>query len=45
MDEDIYEEGGMYIGSIMVPVSDAPQRGTVTAMDVKTIKLLGKLLG
>lgn len=35
-DEDIYEEGSMYIGSIMVPVSNAPQLGTVTAMDVKT---------
>ena len=26
----------MYIGSIMQPVSNAPQRGTVTALDVKT---------
>ena len=38
-DEDIYEEGSMYIGSIMVPVSNAPQRGTVTALDVKTNKI------
>lgn len=38
-DEDIYEEGKMYIGSIMVPVSNAPQRGTVTALDVKTNKI------
>ncbi len=35
-DEDAYEEGGMWIGSIFVPVSDAPVRGTITAMDVKT---------
>jgi len=39
MDEDIYEEGSMYVGSIMVPVSDAPTRGTITAMDVKTNKI------
>ena len=35
-DEEAWEEGSMYIGSIMQPVSNAPQRGTVTALDVKT---------
>ncbi|RHW39303.1 quinonprotein alcohol dehydrogenase [Lysinibacillus yapensis] len=35
-DEDAYEEGGMWIGSIFVPVNDAPVKGTITAMDVKT---------
>jgi len=35
-DEDAYEEGGMWVGSIFVPVNDAPVRGTITAMDVKT---------
>ncbi len=35
-DEQIYEEGGEWIGSIFVPVSGAPRRGTITAMDVKT---------
>lgn len=35
-DEDAYEEGGMWMGSIFVPVTDAPVRGTITAMDVKT---------
>lgn len=40
MDEDLYEEGGMYIGSILAPVSNAPQRGTITAMDVKTNKIV-----
>lgn len=39
-DEDAWEEGSMYIGSIMQPVSDAPQRGTVTALDVKTNKIV-----
>ncbi|WP_246027571.1 outer membrane protein assembly factor BamB family protein [Lysinibacillus antri] len=38
-DEDAYEEGGMWIGSIFVPVTDAPVRGTITAMDVKTNKI------
>ena len=35
-DEEAYEEGGMWMGSIFVPVTDAPVRGTITAMDVKT---------
>ncbi len=39
-DEEAWEEGSMYIGSIMQPVSDAPQRGTVTALDVKTNKIV-----
>ncbi|MCZ8534315.1 PQQ-binding-like beta-propeller repeat protein [Psychrobacillus psychrodurans] len=39
-DEAAYEEGSMYIGSIMAPVSNAPQRGTITAMDVKTNKIV-----
>lgn len=38
-DEDVYEEGKQWIGSIFVPVTDAPQRGTITAMDVKTNKI------
>jgi len=36
MDEEAYEEGGTWIGSIFSPISNAPQRGTITAMDVKT---------
>ncbi|WP_084268673.1 outer membrane protein assembly factor BamB family protein [Oceanobacillus damuensis] len=35
-DPDAIEEGHTWIGSIMAPVTDAPVRGTVTAMDVKT---------
>ncbi|MGJ9457765.1 PQQ-binding-like beta-propeller repeat protein [Oceanobacillus sp. CF4.6] len=35
-DPDAIEEGHAWIGSIMAPVTDAPVRGTVTAMDVKT---------
>ncbi|WP_260983554.1 PQQ-dependent dehydrogenase, methanol/ethanol family [Cytobacillus oceanisediminis] len=37
--EEEYEEGGMYLGSIIQPVQDAPLRGTVTAIDVKTNKI------
>ncbi|MFC2949925.1 outer membrane protein assembly factor BamB family protein [Virgibacillus sediminis] len=35
-DPDKIEEGHTWIGSIIAPVMDAPVRGTVTAMDVKT---------
>lgn len=38
-EDEAFEEGSMYIGSIMQPVSNAPQRGTVTAIDVKTNKI------
>jgi quinohemoprotein ethanol dehydrogenase len=34
-----FKEGDMYIGSIFAPVLDAPSRGTVTAIDVKTNKI------
>ncbi|WP_010647926.1 PQQ-binding-like beta-propeller repeat protein [Oceanobacillus massiliensis] len=33
---DEIEEGHAWVGSIMAPVTDAPVRGTITAMDVKT---------
>jgi PQQ-dependent dehydrogenase (methanol/ethanol family) len=39
-EEEAFEEGSMYIGSIMQPVSNAPVRGTVTALDVKTNKIV-----
>lgn len=39
-DEDAFKEGYIYMGSIMAPVSNAPQRGTVTALDVKTNKIV-----
>lgn len=34
-----FQEGDMYLGSIFGPVLDAPSRGTVTAIDVKTNKI------
>lgn len=34
-----YEQGKDYIGSIIAPVANAPARGTVTAIDVKTNKI------
>ncbi|MFJ8066279.1 PQQ-binding-like beta-propeller repeat protein [Psychrobacillus sp. NPDC096426] len=34
-----FSEGDMYLGSIFGPVLDAPARGTVTAIDVKTNKI------
>jgi len=34
-----YSEGDIYVGSILAPVLEAPQRGTVTAIDVKTNKI------
>lgn len=37
--EDEFSEGDEYMGSVWQPVSDAPQRGTVTALDVKTNKV------
>lgn len=37
--EEEFEEGSMYIGSILAPVNNAPQRGTITALDVKTNKI------
>ncbi|QFG00309.1 quinonprotein alcohol dehydrogenase [Psychrobacillus glaciei] len=38
-EDEAFEEGSMYVGSIMQPVSNAPTRGTVTAIDVKTNKI------
>jgi len=38
-EEEAFEEGGVWLGSIFVPVTDAPVRGTITAMDVKTNKI------
>ena len=37
--EEEYEEGSIYLGSIIQPVQDAPLKGTVTAIDVKTNKI------
>lgn len=37
--EGEFEEGSIYIGSIFTPIMDAPSRGTVTAIDVKTNKI------
>ncbi|MFC4410923.1 PQQ-binding-like beta-propeller repeat protein [Chungangia koreensis] len=38
-EQEEYKEGDQYLGSIFGPVLDAPQRGTVTAIDVKTNKI------
>jgi quinohemoprotein ethanol dehydrogenase len=35
-----YKEGKEYIGSIWQPVENSPQRGTVTAKDIKTNKIV-----
>jgi quinohemoprotein ethanol dehydrogenase len=37
--EGEFEEGSIYIGSIFTPIKDAPSRGAVTAIDVKTNKI------
>ena len=37
--EGEFEEGSIYIGSIFTPIQDAPSRGAVTAIDVKTNKI------
>lgn len=37
--EEEFEEGSMFLGSIIAPVDDSPRRGTVTAIDVKTNKI------
>lgn len=34
-----YKEGSAYIGSIIAPIDNAPRRGSVTAIDVKTNKI------
>ncbi|WP_407271223.1 PQQ-binding-like beta-propeller repeat protein [Radiobacillus sp. PE A8.2] len=39
-DADAVEDGHAWIGSIFAPVTEAPTRGTVTAMDVKTNKIV-----
>lgn len=38
-EEGKYEEGSSWMGSLFVTVTDAPVRGTITAMDVKTNKI------
>ncbi|MBO1514552.1 PQQ-dependent dehydrogenase, methanol/ethanol family [Metabacillus bambusae] len=38
--EEELEQGNTYVGSIIAPVEEAPVRGTVTAMDVKTNKVV-----
>lgn len=35
-----FSEGKEWIGSVMQPIQDAPTRGTVTAIDVKTNKIV-----
>lgn len=35
-----YKEGQNWIGSVMQPIQNAPNRGTVTAIDVKTNKIV-----
>jgi quinohemoprotein ethanol dehydrogenase len=39
-EESKFVPGGAYIGSSMQPVEGAPMRGTITAMDVKTNKIV-----
>ncbi|MDX1771763.1 MAG: PQQ-binding-like beta-propeller repeat protein, partial [Planococcaceae bacterium] len=38
--EEEFDEGSQYIGSVFQPILEAPQRGTVTALDVKTNKIV-----
>ncbi|WP_026905739.1 PQQ-binding-like beta-propeller repeat protein [Paucisalibacillus globulus] len=35
-----YKEGQTWIGSVMQPIQNAPNRGTITAIDVKTNKIV-----
>ncbi|MUK87736.1 PQQ-binding-like beta-propeller repeat protein [Ornithinibacillus sp. L9] len=37
---NVFEEGKEWIGSVWQPVSNAPFRGTVTALDIKTNKIV-----
>ncbi|MCJ8007648.1 PQQ-binding-like beta-propeller repeat protein [Lederbergia wuyishanensis] len=39
-DENKFKEGKEYIGSVWQPVEKSPSRGTVTAMDIKTNKIV-----
>jgi quinohemoprotein ethanol dehydrogenase len=39
-EKDRFEEGKEYIGSVFQPVKNAPSRGTVTALDIKTNKIV-----
>ncbi|WP_462413135.1 outer membrane protein assembly factor BamB family protein [Neobacillus sp. Marseille-QA0830] len=39
-DKNRYKEGKEYIGSVWQPVEKSPSRGTVTAIDVKTNKIV-----
>lgn len=38
--EEEFDEGSQFIGSVFQPILEAPQRGTVTALDVKTNKIV-----
>lgn len=38
-EEDAFKEGSVWLGSIFVPVSNTPKKGTITALDVKTNKI------
>jgi quinohemoprotein ethanol dehydrogenase len=37
--DEVFKEGSVYLGSIIAPIDNAPRRGTVTAIDVKTNKI------
>ncbi|MFJ5714517.1 PQQ-binding-like beta-propeller repeat protein [Neobacillus sp. NPDC093127] len=39
-EKDRFEEGKEYIGSVWQPVEKSPSRGTVTALDIKTNKIV-----
>jgi quinohemoprotein ethanol dehydrogenase len=39
-EEERFEEGKEYIGSVWQPVEKSPHRGTVTALDIKTNKIV-----
>lgn len=39
-EKDRFEQGKEYIGSVWQPVENAPGRGTVTALDIKTNKIV-----
>ncbi|MFC4559420.1 PQQ-binding-like beta-propeller repeat protein [Virgibacillus kekensis] len=39
-EQEKFEQGKEYIGSVWQPVKDSPSRGTVTALDIKTNKIV-----
>ncbi|WP_407267864.1 PQQ-binding-like beta-propeller repeat protein [Radiobacillus sp. PE A8.2] len=39
-EDEKFKEGKEYIGSVWQPVEDSPSRGTVTALDIKTNKIV-----